>query len=285
MKLKLRRIKEPAPVNKELNNFFLLLQEGYHAGILDSPLVEKIQTGIASLFTELFVKYTCGDSSSVKEETAINILCSVYYVLDLYTSSLTGPEAFFAALKQKSFKEIYKEGIELASAYFEESKILYRELAANKLKIPLEAYQDTISKALPEFFNTYDLEFAAHETTSSMDYPLVFDDMSFRGIIFIMQYLEKLKLETDFCRGFSLDGILKTLHSYSVKFRLDIINAPVNLFEILFDQAVFAVLSGNEAKELTVSKRQCDALISRLSILRQEELTAVVEQTIREIMK
>jgi len=43
------------------------LQEGYYAGIVDIHSIEDIQTGIASILKELILKYTCGNSSSVKE--------------------------------------------------------------------------------------------------------------------------------------------------------------------------------------------------------------------------
>lgn len=287
--MELRRIDNSPPVKKEnldKNQYFIsILQEGYYAGIVDMYSYKNIQIGIASILKELILKYTYGESSSVREETAFNILCSVYYVLDTYATALKRQGDIFAVLRGKSVKKIYEDGIEIIKSCVEESKRLYQEISVNKLDIPLETYNDTIDNALPEFFRTYDIEFAAHDTTTSMDYPLVFDDMTIRGIHYMQQYLEKLKLEMQFCNCFRLKNILKALSSYSRKYRLDIINAPINLFELLFDQSVFSVLSGNDGGELTVSGLQFSLLNKELSVANHNELNGIIDQAIKKIIE
>jgi hypothetical protein len=284
--LEIRRIDNPSSINTENLNkdhyFISILQEGFNAGIIDMFSMQNIQIGIASILKELIIKYTGGDSSSVKESTAFNILCSVHYVLDIYAAALYKPSDIFTVLREKNVGNIYKDGIQIVQSYVDESKRLYNVISMNKQSIPLGTYHDTIDIALPDFFTNYDIDFAAHDTMSSMDYPLVFDDMTVGGILYIHQYLEKLKLEMQFCDCFSLQNILKLLSGFSRKYCFDIANAPINLFEILFDQSVFSVLSGEDAGALTVSGLQFTLLNEELTV-GYAKLHSIVDQAITKI--
>lgn len=222
--------------------------------------------GIALILQELILSYTTRDSSSIKEETASNMLCSICYALDAYSTALKRPVEMDSHLRDKGIRQIYAEGLNIVRSCVEDSKKLYQEIANTKLMIPMEAYNDTIDKALPEFFLTYDVEFAAQDTVSLMDYPLVFDDQSISGIFYINQYLQKLKLETRFCSCFRPESILQFLCGYGAKYDLDMIDTPLNLFEILFDQSVVSILCGNECGQLFVSGPQFQYLKEDLSV-------------------
>ncbi len=234
--------------------FMSLLQEGYHCGLISEEGMERVHFGVMAILEELIRKYTLGESSSVKAETGIDILHSVYYVLDACAASLGQPEDLFPLLQEKGLREVYQDGLVVVQSCVEESRKLYEDLYRNKLLVPLVIYNAMLEEDLPVFFKNYDIHFSAHHTVCNMDYPLVFDDMSKSGIIYIQQFLKKLMIETQFCKCFKPGNILKTLQAYGRRHRLDFRNAPVNLFEVLFDQAVFSVLSGCDEIGLPVSE-------------------------------
>ena len=285
--MELRRTDRASLIKKESLNknqyFISIIKQGYNAGLISVKTAEIIETGISSIIREMILKYTSGDSSSVKDETAAAILSSIYYCIDAYAASLEIPGDIILQLNEKSMKDIYELGIEAINTCIKESNMLYKEIYNNKLDIPMQTYNDTINEALPSFFANYNVEFGAHEVASAMDYPLAFDDMSTRGIFYIKQYLENLKTETEFCSCFSENNIMKTLSVYGHKFRFDYINAPINLFEILLDQSLFSVLSGSDEVGLPITSLQFGPIFKRFSTMQEADIHINIENAFSKI--
>lgn len=262
-----------------------LLKEGFRVGLLDLGVVERIQGQIIEILQDLIVRYTRGESSSVRVETAEKLLNSIYYALDACTGGLAGPEDGIALLKTKSMKEIYDKGIELIAECLAETKILYRKIRRKKLGVPLEAYQTSIDEDLPAFFRKYGIVFEAHETMCSMDYPLVFDDMNVQGIFYIKRYLETLDTETTFCRLFRNEDIVKLLGDYGRIYRMDYRKSLINIFEVVINNAVFSVLAGNNAGTLDVSQSQYELLKKRLSGNGSVGINSLIDEAVKRMIK
>ncbi|HEX3026834.1 MAG TPA: DUF6179 domain-containing protein, partial [Clostridia bacterium] len=90
-------------------------------------------------------------------------------------------------------------------------------------------------------------------------------------------------LETEFCKCFSLRSIIDFLRGYSVKFQFDVTQSPLNLFEILFDQAVFTVLSENSVG-LSVSLPGFQSMRNRLSALSSQEIRLEIRRAVEKIV-
>lgn len=237
-----------------------------------------MQIDVLVILKELIIKYTKGESSSIKEDTAVNILNSIYYSINAYIRNPENSESDSSLVPENDIVKMYKEGLEIIEKSFKKCKALYEEIKDSKLDIPLEIYNDTIDIALPDFFKNYDIIFAAQDTTSSMDYPLAFDDMSITGIFYIKQYLEKLKIENRFCSFFSQASIRKILRNYGKKYRINIIKSPINVFEILVDQSVFVDLSGNNKKILTIFSGQFQEINKNLSGKNRNEVLSLINE-------
>ena len=244
----------------------------------------KYQSEIMSLLADLIRNYTSGKSSSVKDETANQFLGSIFYTLDAYTANLKNSDDLLNVLRKNSIREIYQKGIKIIQSCLIESELLYKDIVKNKLDVPLTTYNDTLDKSIPEFFKTYDIKFNAQYTAYIADYPLVFDDMSKSGIFYIRQYLEKLQIETEFCRHLKQIDMLKVLYGYTSKFELDIASSPVNMFEIFFDQLVFSVLSGNEKSNLTVTPLQFSQMENALSHTDDEKIEECIDNSVNKII-
>ncbi len=190
------------------NNYTLsLFNQSLAMGIISKEIIRKFQLDSLGILKKLIMKYTFGESSSVKVETAENIMLSIYYCIDAYMASLNMPEKSMAMLEEIGLQEIYNKGVKEVRSCMEECKILYEDVKKNKLDIKLQAYNETVEKALADFFRCYNCLFNAHDTMCSIDYPLSLDDMSIQGVFYIKQYLERLILETKFCHCFHVENI------------------------------------------------------------------------------
>jgi len=262
-----------------------LLKEAFRVGLVDKETIDNVQAQIMFILKDLIMRYTKGESTSVTIETAEKILNSIYYSIDAYTESLHNPEDGISLLKTKKIKEIYEKGFELVKSCVSETKMLYERILKNKLDVPLEEYNITIDEAFSDFFRKYGVVFDAHDTMASIDYPLVFDDMNIRGIFYIKHYLENLETETEFCRLYTKEDITKVLANYGRIYSIDYRTSLINLFEILINNLIFSVLSGNNGDILTISKPQYDFLNSKLSSSSPNEINSLVDEATEKIIK
>jgi hypothetical protein len=279
--------KQKLPLDKEKidpNQYIAaLLQDGRRAGLLSKQSWESIQAQILALLKDLILRYTKHTSTSVTVETAEKLLHSLYYTLDAGLSTELDPAANIAFLAKTDIRKIYEQGTAVLANTFAETRKQYEDILKNKLEIPLDPYNDTLEKGLPSFFRLYNIVFAAHDTIADIDYPLIFDDQKVRGVFYIKQYLEKLALETEFCRLFSRKDIIRTLHNYGRVYKINYQKTLINIFEIVCNNLLFSVLAGNEGANLTVSGLQNELLTEKLRGLNAADLDILLEETISRI--
>ncbi|HWP96994.1 MAG TPA: DUF6179 domain-containing protein [Syntrophomonadaceae bacterium] len=262
-----------------------LLQEGSRLGLINHETVSSVQGQIRSLLEESIMMYTRGESTSLKAETAQSILLSILYTIDACTSSLSHPEAALALLKTYDIKKIHEKGLRLIDSCIADSHTLYQEIMNEKLDLPIKAYHSTLDEALPDFFNKYDMLFCAQDTMSSMDYPLLFDDMSTKGIYYIKQYLEKLKIETTFCRLFAPEDVKRLLVNYGRVYDINPREALINIFEVLLTNSIFSVIAGNGGSKLSISFQQLDRLQAQFTGLREDQCSSLILYAIETLME
>ncbi len=260
-----------------------LLQEGFRVGLIDRQAIYGIQEQVMLLLKDLIIRYTKGESTSIKTETAEELLNSIYYSIDACISSIEDPEAGIALLKSASIKEIYDKGVEVVALVFKEAKQLCQKIVRNKLDVPLEVYNTSVTEDLPEFFEHYSVVFGAHDTSCSTDYPLIFDDMNVRGIFYMKNYLENLDIETQFCRLFCKADIDMTLAAYGRTCRIDYKESPVNLFEVLVNNSIFSAISGNAASKLIITTSQYEIIHRKLTGLDYQQVEDVIKAAVEKV--
>ncbi|MFL0248809.1 DUF6179 domain-containing protein [Clostridium neuense] len=249
-----------------------IFKEAIKIGLMNENEIIRIQVDIMNLLKDLILRYTKGESTSVTVETSESLINSILYAIDFYMLKMDSPEAAVMELKQKSIRQIYENGIELIRACIIDTKKLYGRIKRNKLRIELEPYNTTIEE-ISCFFEEYNIVFGAHNGMGSIDYPLVFDDMTVRGVSYIKNYLEHLEIETEFCRLFSEEDINKILVGYEKMCRLSHNIELINIFEILINNSIFSVLCGNKARQLNITKYQFNKINEKLkSVTNIDEL-------------
>jgi len=261
-----------------------LLNEAFRVELLNRQEINDIQVQIMLILKDLIMRYTRGESSSVTTDTAESLLNSILYCIDAYTLGCNSPEEAIKHLRTMHLKNIYAKGIERVAQWLEETKNLYKEIKKNKLDIPLESYNLTINEAIPLFFKKYGIVFDSHNTMASIDYPLVFDDMSIRGVLYIKNYLEHLRTETEFCKYFSTQDIEKVLNNFGRMIRMDYKIELINIFELVFNNAVFSVLSGSNGNGLMISKYHFDLLDKKLKFLSSHGIGRAIGKAVEKLI-
>lgn len=253
-----------------------ILNEGLRVGLLNSEDVYGIQRRLMSILENLIRRYTQGESSSVTSETAVSILSSVLYAVDAYLLHFNDPEKAIDVLKKGNVKNVYDQGIDLIRHCFEETKQLYKEINNNKLDVAVEAYNITIDESIPVFLKKYGIIFDAHNTMASIDYPLAIDDMSIQGVYYLKQYVTHLKMENQFCLLFNKDDLQQILVNYGRICGFDYRIELFNIFELVLNNAVFSVLSGEHASQINISINQYKQLEGLFNKLDDSQIYSVI---------
>lgn len=283
-------IKVNSKINKNKlkpNDYSLsLLKEAVDIGMLNIGEYYDIQRNIINVLKEIILLYTKGESSSVTIETTENLLCSIMYAIDIYSSSFDNPDEALISFRQKSVKDIHEEGINLLHRCYDDTLKTYKKLNKDKLHTKLEAYNTTLQEAIPLFFKKYNMIFGAHNTMASIDYPLaiVVDDIQIRGVSYIKKYLMHLEIETRFCKYFDTKDIERILVNYGRAIKMDYKIELINIFELVINNAVFGVMAGNNATNLIILDYQLEALNSKIEQLSLEYIEKLIDAAFKEVV-
>lgn len=270
--------------NLDPNNYTVsLLNEALRLGLIDQETMHGVQAQAMTILGELTRKYTKGESSSLRVETTQRLLMSIFYAIDAGINNFDDVRDALAALTSDDLTEIYKQGLDSLESNLEACRQLYQEIDKNKLAVHNEAYQATIND-LPKFFRNYDILFNAQDTMANIDYPLLFDDMSVQGILYIKQYLEKLNLENQICQSFASEDIDQLLYNYSRVYRINVHEALINILEIVLSNAIFSILSGNSGNQLHIAPEHFELLHRKLSNLDRNQLSSVLVEAIETLI-
>lgn len=248
-----------------------ILQEAYRLELLNKTEVEKIQMQSIQLLAHETKRYTHGESSSVKEETAYSLLQSIFYTIGVYLKSLPDTDSCIEQLKQKPLPEVFESGKKLIGLQFEHAKQLFLKVQESSIITNHIAYNDTLHHGIPSFFTDYDPEFAAHETPASIDYQVSNDKMNLLGIEYILLYLKRLQAENVFCNKFSAKDVHLLLKGYDDNYK----DLLINIFIIVLTNAIGCIFAEKNIFGLNIEpydRKQIQQKLSPLSKLQLESL-------------
>jgi len=276
------------PQNTDAGNYMLsLLDEALLAGLISESALQDIQIQIMELLKDLIIKYTSSESSSIPTETAQNLLLSIFFCMDTFCISSPTPADCLDELMNRSMKEVCQEGLALVKSKVSEAKRLFGEVKSTRIKTSLVAYNSTINEAIPGFFKNYDTAFNAHDTPASIDYPLADDVLDSTGVSYMLQYIERMKIENQFCQRFAEEAIDQLMENYGRVYHIHYPDFLINIFEVVLTNAIFSVMLGEKAANLTIRQSQIVLLRERLKGLESSEaaslLRSAVERTVGEL--
>lgn len=113
---------------------------------------------------------------------------------------------------------------------------------------------------------------------ASIDYPLAIDDMSVQGVFYIKQYLERFRMEAEFCHFFPKQALREILAHYGRICNFDYRIELFNIFQLMLNNAIFSVLSGGNANEVRISTYQYKKLARLFTHLDALEIRSAIHQ-------
>lgn len=270
------------PENIDYHQFTLsLLNEGLNTKLLSTQQLEQIQIQLMGVLGEIILQYTRNDSSSVKTEIAQGLLQSILYCIDLGLAERPSLEESMETLQNSTVVELHVNGLKVAEKYLTESSHLLDKLKTTIVPNPIVAYNETIHGSFEGFFENYDARFDAHNTMAMIDYPLLFDDASWTGIIYIKKYLEHLLLENEFCSFFDINAINALINACGEKFKISPTDLMVNIPDLILKNSICSILMGHTAENLVIEEAECAVLETRLKLFSKEELAELLSGAVK----
>lgn len=252
--------------------FQTLLESLYSNKILGIENINRIQFQVLNILTETVGYYTKKESSSVREEIALQLTSSIYYTVGLSLKSQSNLKEAIAMLQKEDIKDIFAQGEEILKEKIDKCKNLHEAVIETRLHTKNQAYTDTIDYGIPLFFKEYDMRFASHETPGSIDYPLAISNEDMTGIEYIEDYLNKLVFENKVCSFFDdkeIDALLIGYTDHSDEML-------INIYKLVLTNFLGCILAEKTGNSLDIRDEERKYLKSILSNLSSEEFENVM---------
>ncbi|OPJ55666.1 DUF6179 domain-containing protein [Clostridium chromiireducens] len=240
----------------------------YEKKFLDEGILKRISYERLDILKTQLKYYTKDESSSVMVEVAENLMEGIDYTLGFYLKTFNTLELIIEKLKNESLSQMLETGRDLIKVTVEESKNLLEDIMENKLKINNYSYDDTIDHGISLFFEEYEYFFAPHEGEGSIDYQLYMDNMNYKGIEYIRNYLKILSLENEFCSNFNISEINELLKGYDKRSE----ELLINVFELVLINSLGLIICGKSLSSLDINSADRELIKNKLENLSVEKL-------------
>ena len=221
------------------------------------------QDEILALLAGLAQKWTRGESTSLREEKAREMLESILFVIGLRMRAGDAPD---------SAAQAFSEGLALCRRKMALCRRTQERILSRLFQTPNHFYALTIRDGINGFFKLYDPEFAAQRIHITADYPIYTGRPNAEGIVFIERYLRAIEAENDFLTRFSPECVDRLLCAMGRDYR----SAPVNLFGPVFAAALGLTLLNRPPRALNLRENDLEALKRRFAALEREEIREIL---------
>lgn len=240
----------------------------YEKKLLDDTILKRISYERLELLRTQLKYYTKDESSSVMVEVAENLMEGIDYTIGFYLKTFNTIELIIENLKNNSLTQMLETGRDLIKVTVEQSKKLLEYIMKNKLKINNYSYDDTIDHGIPLFFKEYEYFFTPHEGSGSIDYQLYMDNMNYKSIEYIRNYLKILSLENEFCNNFDIYEINELLNGYDKRSE----ELLINVFELVLINSLGLIICGKSLNSLNLSNADREIIKNKLEKMSSEKL-------------
>ena len=219
-------------------------------GGIYQTLTEEDEINIQSKLWQLLARrtelFTMGDSSSVRIETAQELLQSITFCLNYYLKQSGNTKKYLATA---DLEELFQLGQKTLEERLELGKRLYSKACLTSPEIENTSYTDTL-RSIGGFFKKYDYRFFAHSIPCDIDYQLchaVKEDL--QGVEYVNQYLGRIIIENTFVKKFEKNAAISLLNSYCSDYK----GLLINLYEPLATNAIGLALLHKESIALDIT--------------------------------
>ena len=136
-----------------------LLSQAIQKGLLTEEERDKIRSCLFDLLAEVIPGVSGGSSTSVREETAKELLANILFHIESALKSKGNPESALSYLKSTPLARIYKDGMGMANRALDTACVIWQRLhTALHLDMDL-AYKQFIASTLKEYLGNYNYQY------------------------------------------------------------------------------------------------------------------------------
>ena len=203
---------------------------------------------------------TQGDHSSLREEDAAELLDSLLFTLRCQLGRQGMP---LRTLLTADLGGMLSQGQDALRIYVNTAQTLYQAAMKSTEAFGSRSLSDTLT-GIGRFFRAYDLRLYAHRVPSSIDYQLCLPvEGNRRGVLYVVEYLERLLIENALVTRFPQDRVTALLERTSPEYR----ELLINLYEPVASNAVGLGLLGRDIMQLEMTYAEASGLHQQLSAL------------------
>ena len=214
-------------------------------------------------------RYTMGQSTSIRSDTAQMLLRSICFSLDQLHQAQ--PER---DLLREPPDALLREAAEVVGRQTARTRFQYRRACGCLYQEESLSLRDTL-RGIGGFFHDYDPRFFAAEMPCDIDYQLAHPvPDSLLGVVWLRDYLDRLLTEDTILRRFPPEAVRRVLASYSPDYR----ELLVNLYEPAAVAALGVTMTEGSLFTLDITAAGQAALTARLAPLTPAGRRLVLEQ-------
>ena len=250
------------------------------SGLLGGQALQTMQDQLFGILHDQIEQATHGESTSVPEESAAQLMDGIGYCIDIALKNCSSPEDSLSLLKNQAMGELYQMGAAILSDHARACERLLSRVRATRTKTVNEGYNILLDSTLPQYVHDWKAARFPRNFIVMTEYPLA-DERASGGIIGVRDRLEQLALENRFCGRFmgDLEGLLC---DWSYQNRTTPKDAYVNLFTLAFQNAVFCHILGKTGVEL--SEADANLLTRRLTALDAQGRGKLIAGTVQSLL-
>ena len=240
--------------------------------------MEQLQIKLWQLVSYQSKRYTLGDSSSLRIETAEELFTSVCFLLQLYQKKTN---ISWKKLLSLNNMELLKKARLYAEDDAAQAKKLYINIKQNLVNIKNVFLNDTLDN-IALFFKKYDVYLFAHKIPCTIDYPLAWPvSDNVYGIEYILQYLQRLLIENSFLQNYPVSDLHHLFSVYMPEYKLSLIN----FYEPIAVNSFGRWLLTHTSRPLNISHKDKTLLQKSLQDISLSELKVLSDTYAKDITK
>lgn len=214
-------------------------------------------------------RYTRGDSTSVTEEVAGELIASLWYTL---TMVMDETHTSYEHLLTDDLMPIVKQGQTILQDKLKDTRQLWEAVCRTAPDIQNFYYSDTL-RGIGDYFKHYDLYFFAHRKPVLIDYPLLNPPPeTMQGLTYTEQYLKNMLAENLILHQFDIRSVICVLWAVAPAYQ----EFYMNLCEQSLTNAIGLALIGKDSRMLHIGTGEQEAIKNTLQSIARKKLQQIL---------
>lgn len=260
----------------ENDNFLSVLSGNSDISSLTDEDSLSIQNKLWELLGKRVENFTMGDSSSVRVETARELLTSICYTIGLNFESGVPLNTVRARLTDEDLNELLKTGVEKVKLKVSAGEALLKKAVVSAPAVEIDAYRQTLTE-IGSFFKRYHYHHFAHEIPCIIDYPLAHPvSETLLGVDYICAYLRCVIIENDFCGRFDVSAVVLLLKSVCPDYKENLLN----IYETAAFSAIALALINGDIHSLEIKESDREKLYQSICTYQEDEMRSKLETAV-----